>query len=916
MLSVNQLFEWHNHEKTVPQIDRILWIDSSGTDAVTININDPFAQPIWHKYEHLLTALTTNQISLVASDPYTVNQLGEEGISPAQRQLLDKAWAAIAPIIASGEKAFESRERGRLVTQAVKQTGRSETTIRKDLRRYWQGGQNINALLPRFNLCGGKGKVRQNHGSKRGRPTLLSQPTGESIGINVDAQVREKLITGCRLFYENRTGRTLKQAYQLTLEKFFHRGYTIEQGVLIPIMPPAEELPSFTQFKYWYHKSSQLSQTLIARSGQRQFNLHHRAVGGDSTAMAFGPGSLYQIDATIADVYLVSSLNRNWIIGRPTLYLVIDVFSRLITGFVVTLEPPSWLGAMLSLENATANKVEFCRLYGIEISETEWPSHHLPEAILADRGELEGYNANNLVESLSIKICNTPPYRADLKGIIERSFRYFNDEIIHWLPGNCSHADVPGQRDYRLDGVLTLQEFRHLMILFILNHNQERRLDEYNFEEFMIQENVAPYPVDLWHWGVENRVGSLHWQSPQIIRLNLLPSESASVTRNGIYFKKLHYTCELALQEQWFVKARNSGAWNSRYDGVNSTSTQLVWLKLECPCDGSVKGLCLNFFQAVDDCLGTSYYESYGGRGRRTLNELMPDVARVASLVHLGVLVIDEIQVLSKLRSGGHEKMLDFFVQLINLIGLPVVLVGTYKAWPVIGSEFRQIRRGTGQGDLVWEQMKVDDDWQLFVESLWQYQYIQFPCPLTEQLNHTLYYESQGITDLAVKLFLLAQVRAITTGKEKLTKGIIQSVALDYFRTAREVLNALKSGSLERLKNCEDVRSINIEPFIEQELGYLKVTDFISPKNDVVVEPSSPLSSEPQPKMEPVSGSNSPLTKTSKKPKKPPKATSSDGLPEVVVQGTSSGMSAYQTLKQKGYIGDTTEFISESEGFV
>jgi hypothetical protein len=294
----------------------------------------------------------------------------------------------------------------------------------------------------------------------------------------------------------------------------------------------------------------------------------------------------------------------------------------------------------------------------------------------------------------------------------------------------------------------------------------------------------------------------------------------------------------------------------------------------------------------------------------------MPDVARVASLVHLGVLVIDEIQVLSKLRSGGHEKMLDFFVQLINLIGLPVVLVGTYKAWPVIGSEFRQIRRGTGQGDLVWEQMKEDDDWQLFVESLWRYQYIQFPCPLTEQLNHTLYYESQGITDLAVKLFLLAQVRAITTGKEKLTKGIIQSVALDYFRTAREVLNALKSGSLERLKNCEDVRSINIEPFIEQELGYLKVTDFISPKNDVVVEPSSPLSSEPQPKMEPVSGSNSPLTKTSKKPKKPPKATSSDGLPEVVVQGTSSGMSAYQTLKQKGYIGDTTEFISESEGFV
>ena len=107
------------------------------------------------------------------------------------------------------------------------------------------------------------------------------------------------------------------------------------------------------------------------------------------------------------------------------------------------------------------------------------------------------------------------------------------------------------------------------------------------------------------------------------------------------------------------------------------TCSQLVWLKLECPADGSVKGLCLNFFQAVDDILETQYYEIYGGRGRRTVNEMMPYVALVASNVHLGVLVIDEIQCLTKLNVGGYEKILDFFVQLINTIGLPVVLVGT-----------------------------------------------------------------------------------------------------------------------------------------------------------------------------------------------------------------------------------------------
>lgn len=65
-------------------------------------------------------------------------------------------------------------------------------------------------------------------------------------------------------------------------------------------------------------------------------------------------------------------------------------------------------------------------------------------------------------------------------------------------------------------------------------------------------------------------------------------------------------------------------------NSLHLPNTQLVWLKLECPADGSVKGLCLNFFQAVDDILETQYYEIYGGRGRRTVNEMMPYVALVA----------------------------------------------------------------------------------------------------------------------------------------------------------------------------------------------------------------------------------------------------------------------------------------------
>ena len=62
----------------------------------------------------------------------------------------------------------------------------------------------------------------------------------------------------------------------------------------------------------------------------------------------------------------------------------------MICGIYVGLESGSYLGAMMALLNATTDKVEFCKQYGIEIEEKDWPVHHLPESITADRGELEG----------------------------------------------------------------------------------------------------------------------------------------------------------------------------------------------------------------------------------------------------------------------------------------------------------------------------------------------------------------------------------------------------------------------------------------------------------------------------------------------------------------------------------------------
>lgn len=578
-LFVNLLIEWPATTEA-KQIKRVLWIAPSGDDVVTIDIADRQALPVWQLGTDIEAALAGQQARVLEIDPYAYLCRPEDTISEKHRHRRDAAWQVIAPLVTSDVDLFIPDKRGALVAAAIQRTGRTRKTIYLYLRRYWQRGQTKNALLPGFDQCGAKGQTKSISDRKRGRPGKLAVKTGQPTGLNVNQEVRDKILRGMTLFYEQRDGMSLTRARQLTLENLFNKGYTLRNGILVPVLPPDEELPTLDQFRYWYEKERNLVRSITMRQGERRFETTYRPVLGDSTQMAFGPGSVYQVDATIGDIYLVSSLDRSRIIGRPVIYTIMDVFSRLIAGMSVSLEGPSWLSAMLALENATTNKVAFCAEYGIVITEDEWPSHHLTEAILADRGEFEGYQADNLVNALNIRVMNTAPYRGDWKGIVERNFRLSNDTLIRWLPGAVYKHRERGEPDYRLDACLNLYEFRQLMLHCVLHHNNHYRLDWYRLDEFMITDRVEPYPIELWNWGVQNRSGHLRSLAQDVIRLNLLPTKEASVSRDGIRFQGLHYTSNLAVQEAWFVKARVKGTWRVPV-AYDPRKTDVIYLRLD-----------------------------------------------------------------------------------------------------------------------------------------------------------------------------------------------------------------------------------------------------------------------------------------------------------------------------------------------
>jgi hypothetical protein len=559
-LCVNQLVEWLDDEGQ-PHIERVLWIDPSHTDAYLFDVQNPKAMPVWRRITDSENGIRQGDIGLLTEDPFLIGMRPDEDLSDLHRAHRDQAWAVIQPLVERDDDAlFVSEKRGPLVEAACASTGVSKPTIYAYLRRYWRGGQTKNALLPAFDRRGGKGKEKSAGERKRGRPPRRAPATQET-GINVDDAIKAKFQRGIRLYYENREGRSLTEAYQLVMERLFNVGYEKRGETMVPVLPPVSELPTFGQFRYWYEKEQDLESSLKRRLGDTRYALTRRPVVGDSTRMANGPGSLYQIDATKDDIYLVSRTDRNRIIGRPVVYLVQDVFSRLITGIAVTLEGPSWLGAMLALENTASDKAPFCQEFGIDDVEW-WPARHLPEAILADRGELEGYNADNLVNSLGIRVSNTPPYRADGKGIIEQSFRLSHLGLVHQLPGAVRKPRERGEHDYRLDAVLTLHEYTHLAILWVRNFNLHHYLDDYPLTEDIVTAGVYPYPIDLWNWGIVNRSGHLRTVPRDILRLNLLPGGDASVTPRGIQLRGVLYTTERAMREHWYVRARNNGTFH------------------------------------------------------------------------------------------------------------------------------------------------------------------------------------------------------------------------------------------------------------------------------------------------------------------------------------------------------------------
>lgn len=550
MILVNSVFKYVD----IDNGERIRIIETDEENAYVVNIDSASSMPKVEKLQQLEEEIDAEKLISV-KDPFS-KILEDKELTEVQIKKRDLDWQLVEKYWEDNKsKLLQKSYRSKIFKRISDESGVSLSTVKKLFSRFWQRGMNKNALLPDYINSGARGKERKLSDNKVGRPKKADYYGESNKGINITSDVKKHFELAINKYYRNKKKPSLTETYTLLLKDFYSDTY-IQNGEVKYRIWDESRIPSYQQFYYWFRKTKDIQKDIIFRESEKEFNLKHRQLLSNSTQETDGPGTRFQIDATIADIYLVSSLNRNRVIGRPVVYAIIDVFSRIITGIYVGLEGPSWIGAMMALDNMIADKVVYCRAHGIEIREEQWPCRHLPEIIIADRGEFEGFNVENLINNLNVKIENTSPYRGDLKGIVERSFRTTNEKIKHKTPGAIQKEfRKRGDRDYRLDATLTLEEFIKIYINIVLHHNN-KIIDKYPMDKEMISDEIIATPINLWNWGIENRKGRLKTVDREVLRLNILPKGKASVSRAGIRFKGLYYSSDKAVKEQWFVNLK------------------------------------------------------------------------------------------------------------------------------------------------------------------------------------------------------------------------------------------------------------------------------------------------------------------------------------------------------------------------
>ncbi len=245
------------------------------------------------------------------------------------------------------------------------------------------------------------------------------------------------------------------------------------------------------------------------------------------------PLSLIQIDHTLVDVIVVDSITRAPI-QRPWLTLAIDVYSRCVVGFHLSLEAPSATSVALCIAHAALPKAQWLSERKIE---GEWPMHGLFARLHLDNAkEFHSEALRRGCEQYGIAIDYRPVRTPHYGGHIERLIGTMMGKV-HLLPGTTfSDVRVKGNLNPEKTAAMTLEELERWLahaIVGVYHRTLHRALDT--------------TPLVAWERGLAGDAEAPGCGEPATVPdprrflIDFLPIERRLIRREGVSLHSIHY---------------------------------------------------------------------------------------------------------------------------------------------------------------------------------------------------------------------------------------------------------------------------------------------------------------------------------------------------------------------------------------